>query len=151
MNEQRVTSILVHGQPRAKGSMKSIPFKDKATGKLRVNTFSDSKRSESWERTVKLEAMAAWRRKFGADALPLEGAVHLHMDFHMERPKSVTATKRPDPVVKPDIDKLVRLTLDALTGVVFRDDAQVTVIKAEKCYEEGMQMPSTLIEVFAVE
>jgi Holliday junction resolvase RusA-like endonuclease len=36
----------------------------------------------------------------------------------------------------PDLDKLVRAILDSLTGVVWRDDAQVVDIVARKVYAE---------------
>ena len=35
---------------------------------------------------------------------------------------------------KPDIDKLVRLVLDALTGIAYVDDSQVVLLYAEKSY-----------------
>lgn len=35
---------------------------------------------------------------------------------------------------KPDLDKIVRAVLDACTGVVWRDDAQVYWVEAEKVY-----------------
>ena len=53
--------------------------------------------------------------------------------FTMLRPKTVT---RPEPSVAPDLDKLIRGVLDALTAVVYRDDSQVTRITAQKVYGE---------------
>lgn len=38
--------------------------------------------------------------------------------------------------VRPDLDKLVRALLDALTGVVWRDDAQVVSLRAGKEYAD---------------
>jgi Holliday junction resolvase RusA-like endonuclease len=37
-------------------------------------------------------------------------------------------------ITTPDLDKLQRSTLDALTGVLFKDDSQVCRILAMKCY-----------------
>ncbi len=65
----------------------------------------------------------------------LEGAVVIVLEFSFVRPKSV---RRDRPFVKPDIDKLQRSVLDALTDSgVIRDDAQVTKITAEKVYAES--------------
>ena len=55
----------------------------------------------------------------------------------MRRPKTVKVRKRPLPIVKPDLDKLVRSVLDALSGVVFADDAQVTGLLTVKRYEQA--------------
>jgi Holliday junction resolvase RusA-like endonuclease len=45
------------------------------------------------------------------------------------------------PSGKPDIDKLARTTLDALTGIVFDDDSRIAKLKLDKVYaapgEEG--------------
>jgi len=56
--------------------------------------------------------------------------------FNFNRPKSVSAKKRPRHSVTPDIDKLVRAALDGMTGVVYRDDAQIDCVKARKVYTE---------------
>lgn len=37
---------------------------------------------------------------------------------------------------RPDVDKLLRAIGDALTGIVWRDDAQVVIVHAEKHYGE---------------
>ena len=56
------------------------------------------------------------------------------LGFAFLRPKSVSKKKRPYVTVKPDVDKLARAVLDAMTGVVFRDDAQVVKLEVEKQY-----------------
>ena len=38
------------------------------------------------------------------------------------------------PKVKPDLDNVVKAVLDALNGVVYRDDAQVVNLVATKRY-----------------
>lgn len=44
----------------------------------------------------------------------------------------VKAGARSTPWVKPDIDKLTRATFDALTGIVFDDDARIVRVVCEK-------------------
>ena len=61
----------------------------------------------------------------------LKGAVTLTVEFILPKPKSVT---RDEPFVKPDLDKLVRAIGDALTGIAFADDSQVTALVATKRY-----------------
>ncbi len=40
------------------------------------------------------------------------------------------------PAVKPDLDKLIRSTLDALSGEVFDDDSRISLISASKEYAQ---------------
>lgn len=58
--------------------------------------------------------------------------VKVTMLFQFQAPAS--AKKRTHPSVKPDIDKLQRAILDALSGVAFADDAQVVRAWADKVY-----------------
>lgn len=94
--------------------------------------------------------LKAWRGKIAEYAErffpePLEGAVYLLLTFYLEKPISV---KRDEPFVKPDLDKLIRACGDALTGVAFRDDSQVTTIVASKVYAEVGQRVGVQIGVF---
>ena len=47
----------------------------------------------------------------------------------------------------PDIDKLARCALDALTGIVFRDDAQIVDLHATKRYGEPERAELTIREL----
>ena len=125
---ETLVEFFVAGEPKAKGSMRSIPFQDKA-GKLHVNTFHDTKSGTAWERITKLAALESWGEKPA-----FKEAVRVDLTFTLRRPKTVSEKKRPQPIVKPDIDKLARSVLDAVTGVVFADDAQVTGLVATKRY-----------------
>jgi Holliday junction resolvase RusA-like endonuclease len=49
----------------------------------------------------------------------------------MTKPKTV---KRLHPTVPPDLDKLIRAVLDAMTAIAYLDDGQVTEINAVKVY-----------------
>ena len=84
----------------------------------------------------KTKELMAWRQMVAVSAhsagcIPIEGAISITMHFRYERPKSV---KRAVPTVPPDLDKQVRSILDALTGVAYVDDSQVTHIIAGKSY-----------------
>lgn len=64
---------------------------------------------------------------------PIDGPVHVGVTFEFARPKShyLRGELRDGvsvyayPAKRGDVDKLLRSTLDALTGVWFHDDAQV--------------------------
>ena len=92
----------------------------------------------------------------GSSSSLLTGPVFVKLDFYLPRPKGHYGSGRnadvlrPSaplvPQVKPDIDKLVRACLDALTGMAFRDDCQVAAITARKFYADERQ-PGVHIEI----
>ena len=99
-------------------------------------------------------ALAAWRSAIAlsaklAGAKPHLEPVEIDMAFTVARPRTVT---RQEPTVPPDLDKLVRGVLDALTAIAYRDDAQVTRITASKAYGDtpgvsvsvGAKLPENL-------
>ena len=64
---------------------------------------------------------------------PFAGPIALQAGFRLVKGKSV---KRDLPTVAPDVDKLLRAVMDALTGVAYLDDAQVVQVTASKQYGE---------------
>ena len=75
----------------------------------------------------------------------LDGPLVVGFAFYFPRPKGHTKAdgtlnakgrRTPYPNVKPDATKLVRGTEDALTGIIWRDDAQIVVQMATKHYGE---------------
>lgn len=95
-------------------------------------------------------AIAAWSDAVGWAAklaVRCDGPVYrataliAEMDFILMRPVGhwgASGLKRSAPVapdVKPDIDKLVRCTLDPLKGIVFDEDSRVVQVYARKWYQ----------------
>lgn len=81
-------------------------------------------------------ALAAWRSSIALaarkqNAFPTREAVTMTMDFTVAKPRTV---KRDYPTVPPDLDKLVRAVLDALTAICYVDDSQVVELYAKKTY-----------------
>lgn len=76
--------------------------------------------------------------------------VSLVLDFYFHKPPSIPK-KRKHIAVKPDLDKIVRSTVDALTGILYRDDAQVVEISVRKHYglEEKAEISARIIEEFS--
>jgi Holliday junction resolvase RusA-like endonuclease len=61
----------------------------------------------------------------------IDGPVAVDILFTFVPGKTV---KRKAMTTKPDADKLARAILDSLTGVCWRDDAQVVDLRARKVY-----------------
>jgi crossover junction endodeoxyribonuclease RusA len=118
-----VIEFRVNGLPVPQGSMKVI------NGHI---IHSQGSVLAVWRSTVALAAKTAGAR-------PIEGAIVIECNFFMPRPKTV---KRPFPSVAPDLDKLIRGVLDALTAVAYVDDGQVCEIVSSKNYSEdpGVQI-----------
>ena len=74
-------------------------------------------------------------------------AMAVELVFFIPRPKSVSPQKRPRPTAKPDIDKIARAVLDALTGTLYNDDAQVVALYVEKWYAAESGTPGVEVQV----
>lgn len=78
---------------------------------------------------------------------PTTAGVRVVVTFHMPRPKSHYGTGKNEGVRKmnapyihtkrPDIDKLARSFLDAITSIIVADDSQVFSLWADKVYAEA--------------
>lgn len=133
-------TFTVHGTPAPQGSKRLLPFGGKRGG--RPMLVESSKAVGPWRAKVRRAAEAA-RDLLPADDQAREtDAVTVTLDFNMPRPKAHYGTGRnaetlkpaapTDPIGKPDLDKLARAVLDALTGIAWVDDAQVTALVVSK-------------------
>lgn len=104
---------------------------------VRGHAIPMSKREKPWRNLVSDNArIAMTREKF--TQFDKDVPVSVHITFLMPRPKTV---KRHMPTVPPDIDKLCRAVLDALTDVgVWVDDSQVVDLGATKIYASGIHI-----------
>lgn len=76
------------------------------------------------------------------------GPVRLEVDFFLPRPPSIKMTKRPLPIVPPDLDKLLRAVGDGIgqSGFIWGDDSQVVEIFARKFYADDRE-PGAVINI----
>lgn len=136
----------VAGKPEPAGSKRAFPIRRKG-GATGVAVTDDNAKSKPWQARV---AVAADVAMDGADLFT--GPLGLALEFDMRRPKSHFGTGRnaallkagsPErPITKPDCTKLVRGVEDAMTGVVWTDDAQVVEQFVSKRYaaREGVRV-----------
>lgn len=122
------------GQPAPQGSKRHV-----GGGRM----VESSKKVAPWRQDV----VAAARDAIEADENwhPFGGAVKVRLDFTLTRPKSHYRTGKfahelrpnaPDFISsKPDLDKLVRSTFDALsTAGIWTDDNLAAIVRATKRY-----------------
>lgn len=114
-------SFTVKGTPQPKGSSRAFVRNGRAI------VTSANPAVKTWEETIRF-VLQDWPNAV------LTGPVSLVMVFTVVRPASVSAKRRPQPTVKPDLSKLYRAAEDAMTGIVFVDDAQVVEALVRKQY-----------------
>lgn len=129
----------VPGIPRPGGSKRAFIIKGKNGAKPRAIVTEACKTSKDWRASVKLAATEAMEGKER-----LIGPLLLRVWFMIDRPRAhYVAGKRdrglkknaPDyPTTKPDSTKLLRSTEDAMTGIVWYDDAQIVTQTVRKRY-----------------
>lgn len=137
----RVVSFRVTGIARPKGSTRS--WRHPKTGA--IITTSASGGLKGWESSVRVQA-----QRLAEEGHFFGGAVRVFVTFTFARPKSVSPKKRGYMTVAPDLSKLVRGIEDAMTGVLYRDDAQIVEIVARKVYgasDEPSHAQITLTEL----
>lgn len=108
----------VIGIPQPQGSAQAFVPK----GWTRAIVTSANKKNKPWRQEVAGVAIA-YMQDHGF-VLMEERPIQVEVEFFFERPKSTKKTVL-HKITKPDVDKLARSVLDALTGIVFKDDSQV--------------------------
>ena len=79
--------------------------------------------------------------------LPLAGAVHVTIVAKFPIPPSWSKKKRAlaaeqeiPMATRPDIENVAKIALDAMNGVVYLDDCQVTALSVNKMYHEKPEL-----------
>lgn len=124
MSEASIT-IRVPGPPR---------------GKARPR-FTKTGRAYTPAKTKAYEQAIGWAARAVHKGEPIAGPVHVRVIANCPVPKSWPKAKRLDALlgniphlVKPDIDNVTKAVLDALNGIMWRDDSQVALDGAMKRY-----------------
>lgn len=133
--------FVVIGEPSPEGSTKAF-YIEKL--KRTVVTHQNQKGLDAWRLRVATEAQRMIEdRPWVADC---DSAYTVDVEFVLSRPASIPEHRRLHPIVKPDIDKLVRAINDALTKILFFDDSQVVSMSVFKDYNDGRR-PGAYIKV----
>ena len=111
----------VHGIPAPQGSKRHI-----GNGRM----VESSRKVGPWRALVEVAARQAMTEPFTG---PLSVTIAFHMPMPKSRPAKIRKLQTVWSSVRPDIDKLARSTLDALTASgIIDDDARVARLRADK-------------------
>lgn len=127
----------VPGEPRGKGRPRAAAFRPKGKPYMRARLYADHK-------TVTYEALVAGA--FAAafpDWTAAEGEVELEVEAYFQTAKSTPKGKLREmlaglrkPTRKPDGPNIVCAIADALSGIAYRDDAQITDHNCKRRFSE---------------
>lgn len=117
-----------------------VPGKIIGKGRPRLNSYTGTvytpTRTKDYETLVEQYFLLKYPR-----FKPFEGRVQVEISANFEIPKSVKKADKElmlenkvNPTKKPDIDNIVKIVLDAMNGIAFKDDIQITKLQVEKLY-----------------
>jgi Holliday junction resolvase RusA-like endonuclease len=145
----------VLGHPQPGGSKRAFPIRRAGQLTGHVAVTDSNPRAKDWAALV---IAAAFDAANGRQDLPFTGPLSLAVEFTLKRPAGHYGSGRNHqqlkpsaprlPSVRPDITKLLRVLEDALTGIAWRDDAQIVTQLALKNYghPEGAHIKITRID-----
>lgn len=129
MTKPKMIEFFVQGKPEPCGSKDHFPCKNNPKRIIVVDT---NPKAKDWKRTV---AHTGQRAMIANKAMLTTEHVAVDVMFYIRRPKSHYRTGKYShelkpsapfyPTSRPDTTKLWRAAEDALTGVIWKDDAQV--------------------------
>lgn len=133
--------IRINGIPAPQGSKRHVGNGVLVESSARVKPWREAVRAET-QRWLELDGHSpAW------PGLPLL----VDLMFHVPRPASLPK-KVLLPAKRPDLDKLVRATLDGLAdGGAFPDDAQIVGLTASKHYARDDYPPGVTIYIVSAD
>ena len=134
--------LFVSGEPKAQ----QRPRFSTKSGFVKAYDPEDSRNAKA---TIGMMARAEM-----GDEPPMEGDLLLQLTVRRNPPASWSNKRRKAALgtgvrQKPDLDNHIKLVLDALNGVVFKDDKEITAIVARKVWTDrtpGMSIIVTELE-----
>lgn len=133
-----VVSFVVLGTPVGKGRPRFA-----RRGNF-IATYTPEK-TVKFEELVKFSYVYSGQKSFGAD-IPLSVNIKAYFPFPKSAPKKFVALGEPPFTHKPDCDNIAKSVLDALNGVAFHDESQVSKLVIHKFYSQEPRTEITISE-----
>lgn len=127
-----------------------VPGEPRGKGRPRF-TRDGHPYTDSETRAYEKKIVAYYRQKLGGFRWPDAELISVSVVAYYKIPKSATkavaASMREGellPSKKPDIDNVLKIALDALNGVAYKDDSKVVSVSGKKIYSDT---PKLVIEM----
>ncbi len=143
-----IITFFAAGLPKTAGSKRAFPIRKGGVFTGRVAVVDANKNAKDWKATVASCASDAYSGPL------LDGPIRLTIEFRLPRPKGHFGTGKnvgvlrngspKYPLSKPDALKLARCAEDALSSVIWKDDAQIVDEILLKRYSER---PGAWVEI----
>lgn len=115
------------------------------------NQIYTPQQTKDYENRVKTYALCINPELNALSSTAFSGGVAVFIKAFYPVPKSATKKERElitsgkRPLVKPDLDNIGKIILDALNGVAYLDDKQVICLSIEKLYDDHPRVHLTLV------
>ena len=130
-------NFIVPGQPQGKGRPRVT----------RNGTYTPQK-TKDYQNTIKDIAELHCKEYFMLEPLKATLICYYQIPKSMPKYKRVLVKEgKLYPIVKPDIDNVAKAILDALNGVVYKDDNQIVELYIKKLYSDHPCIEVTIEEV----
>ena len=139
-----ILEIIIPGEPCAQGRPRFAVVRGRAVA-------FDPAKSKNYKNFVKVLAMEAIEKQsWKYNELPLAFEIVVWQSIPKSKTKKfreAAAIGKEYPTVKPDVDNVAKTIMDALSGVVYKDDKQVVDLLIKKRYTEAEPHVIVTIEV----
>lgn len=135
--------IVVDGTPQAQERPRFRRFGN------HVATY-DAPNSKNYKAKLKTEWIKKYGRKSMPEGVPLEISIVVYRPIQKsisKRERSLRIANKVLPIVKPDTDNYIKISLDGLNGLAFKDDNVITDIHAVKRYSDNPRLEIEIKEV----
>ena len=120
----------------------TVPGNPVAKGRARATMVAGRARMYTPSKTVSYEGKVALFASQAMNGLELLiGPVSLDLVLHMPIPASWSGKKTKQaiageiiPTVKPDCSNVLKAIEDAMNGIVYKDDSQISDVSIRRCY-----------------
>lgn len=144
----KVQAFIVLGEPQSQGRHRTRAFV--AGGRAIAQTY-EAKKDKVNKVNIRAQVVNQNPVLYRGDGK----GIMLSIIFVLPRPKNHYGKKGnllpsapKDHTTKPDLDNLVKAIMDALTGICWEDDKQISAQIVVKSYvDEGYPVPQTVIKV----
>lgn len=135
----RSKTITIPGKPQGKGRPRFMKYGH-------AYTTEQTRRYEELIRACWMEQADGWKCREGAVCIVVEACFSIQKSARKER-KIAMFSGQIKPIVKPDVDCILKAVLDSLNGYAWLDNKQIVSATISKHYSENPCVKVVLYDV----